>query len=57
MNAYTDSSVVLWDQNIVNGQYIIAYEINSRLDYKIQELLPKVCFKSAVSQVMVHLGI
>ena len=57
MKAYTDSSVDLWDQNIVTGEYIIAYEISSGLDYKIQELLPKVCFDSAVSQVMIHLGI
>ena len=57
MNAFTDSSVVLWDRNIVNGEYIIAYEMSSGLDYKIRELLPKVRFESAVSQVMIHLGI
>ena len=54
VRAYTDSSVDLWDRNIVNGEYIIAYEISSGLDYKIQELLPKVRFESVISQVMIH---
>ena len=46
-NAYPvklwDSSVDLWDQNIAD-QYIIAYEINSGLAPKIQNMLPKVSF-------------
>ena len=40
--AYADSRVDLWDQNVVNGEYIIAYEINPGLDRQLQNLLPKV---------------
>ena len=42
-NPYPDSTVDLWNQNIVN-EYIIAYELNSGLDYKLQDMLPEVCF-------------
>ena len=48
-NAYPDSSADLWDQNIVNGEYIIAYELNYGLDRKIQDMLPKVSFGNAFS--------
>ena len=41
-NAYPDSSADLWDQNIVNGEYIIAYELNPGLDRKIHDMLPEV---------------
>ena len=44
MKAYPDSSVDLWDKNFVNGEYIIAYELNTGLDYTLQEMLPKVRF-------------
>ena len=47
-NAYPDSEVDLWDQNLVNGEYVIAYEINPGLDSKLQNLLPKVYFLSKV---------
>ena len=42
--AFPDSrpGVDLWDQNLVNGEYVIAYEINPGLDYKLQNMLPKV---------------
>ena len=40
--AYPDSRVDLWDQNVVNGEYVIAYEINPGLDHKVQNMLPKV---------------
>ena len=40
--AYAHSGVDLWDQNVVNGKYIIAYEINHGLDRQVQNLLPKV---------------
>ena len=40
--AYAHSGVDLWDQNVVNGEYIIAYEINLGLDRKLQNMLPKV---------------
>ena len=48
-NAYPDTSVDLWDKNIVNGEYIIAYELNYGLDRKIQDMLPKVSFGNAFS--------
>ena len=40
-NAYADSTAYLWDQNIIN-EYVIAYELNSGLDYTLQDMLPKV---------------
>ena len=43
-NAYPDSSVDLWDQNIIN-EYVVAYELNSGLDNTIKHMLPKVCFE------------
>ena len=43
-NAYPDSKVDLWDQNVVNGEFVIAYEINPGLDHKLQNMLPKVYF-------------
>ena len=42
LNAYPESGVDLWDQNVVNGEYVIAYEINPWLDHKLQSLLPQV---------------
>ena len=44
--AYADSRVDLWDQNVVNGEYVIAYEINPWLDHKLQSLLPQVGFQN-----------
>ena len=40
-NAYPNPTVDLWDQNI-NNEYVIAYELNSGLDYTLQNMLPKV---------------
>ena len=40
--AYPDSKVDLWDQNLVNGEYVIAYELSRGLDRKLQNMLPKV---------------
>ena len=31
LQAFPDSKVDLWDQNIVNGKYVIAYEMNPGL--------------------------
>ena len=39
--AYTNSKH-LWDQNIVNGEYIIAYEFDPYLHQKLKSMLPKV---------------
>ena len=41
-NAYPHSKVDLWDQNVVNGEFIVAYELNPGLDRKLQKMLPKV---------------
>ena len=40
--AFVDSSTELWDQNVVNGQYVISYEVNQGLDDKIKNMLPEV---------------
>ena len=39
--AYTNSKH-LWDQNIVNGEYIFAYEFDPYLHQKLKSMLPKV---------------
>ena len=40
--SYTKSSIDRWNQNFVNGKYIIAYEFNPSLHPKLQNMLPKV---------------
>ena len=40
--AYPDSQVDLWDQNLVNGEYVIAFEMNPGLGQSLQNLLPAV---------------
>ena len=40
--AYPDSQVDLWDQNFVNGEYVIAYEFKSWLHRDVQSLLPTI---------------
>ena len=40
--AYPDSQVDRWDQNFVNGEYVIAYEFKPGLHRDVQSLLPKV---------------
>ena len=49
-NAYLDSEVDLWDQNVVNGEFVIAYEINLGLDHKLQNMLPEVKFQSKIGE-------
>jgi len=44
LKAYPDSKVDLWDQNLLNGEYVIAYEFSPGLDRKLQKMLPKVSF-------------
>ena len=53
--AYADSRVDLWDQNVVNGEYIIAYEINIGLDRQLQNLLPKVRLQKLMQNRAEHL--
>ena len=43
--AFPDSTVQLWDQNPVNGEYVIAYEMDPGLHWKLKTMLPKVCFR------------
>ena len=40
--AYTKSNIDRWNQNFVNGEYIIAYEFDPGLHPKLQDMLPKV---------------
>ena len=40
--AYSKSNLDLWDQNFVNGEYVIAYEFNPSLDQAVQSALPEV---------------
>ena len=40
--AYPKSNVDLWDQNVVNGEFVIAYELGPGLDDKLQNMLPEV---------------
>ena len=42
--AYTNSKADLWNQTFVNGEYIIAYELNPYLHQKLKSMLPKVRF-------------
>ena len=44
-HAFPDSTVQLWDQNFVSGEYIIAYEFNPGLHNKLKTMLPEVCFR------------
>ena len=43
--AYSKTNLDLWDQNFVNGEYIIAFELNPNLHHKIINMLPKVGLK------------
>ena len=42
--AYQSTEAKLWDQNIVNGEYVISYEIDYSLHQDVQSMLPKVYF-------------
>ena len=44
--AFQDSTVQLWNENLVNGKYVIAYELDPGLDDELKTLLPKVCFRN-----------
>ena len=41
--AYPDSTVDLWDENLVKGEYVVAFELNHGLGQSLQNLLPEVC--------------
>ena len=43
--AFIDSTIQLWNQNPVNGKYVIAYELDPGLHDKLKTKLPKVCYK------------
>ena len=42
--AYPDTKVDFWDENFVDGEYIIAYEMDPDLDPTLIKMLPKVLF-------------
>ena len=42
--AYQSTEAKLWDQNVVNGEYVISYELDYSLDQDLQNMLPKVYF-------------
>ena len=52
--AFHDSTVQLWDQNLANGKYVIAYELDPGLDDKLKALLPKVCFRHSDGSQTLH---
>ena len=49
--AYSKSNLDLWDQNFVNGEYIVAFELSPHLHDKIQSMLPKVGLKYSIKIV------
>ena len=51
VNAFSNTEMDLWDQNVVDGEFVIAYVINPGLDQKLQNMLPKVYFLSKVSML------
>ena len=42
--AYPDTKVDFWDENFVDGEYIIAYEMGPDLHPDLKGMLPKVLF-------------
>ena len=42
LRAYPSPNAYLWDQNFVNGQYVIAYAFDYGLDQNVKSMLPKV---------------
>ena len=40
--AYQSTEAKLWDQNIVNSEYVISYELDYSLHQALQNMLPKV---------------
>ena len=50
--AYPDSTVDLWDQNLVQGEYVVAFELNPGLGQSLQNLLPEVCNKADVLKII-----
>ena len=49
--AYSKSTFNLWDQNLVNGEYIIAFELNPGLHHKIRSMLPKVSSRLRLKKI------
>jgi len=43
LRAFPDAQVDFWDQDFVNGKYIISYVFDPSLHQTLQNLLPKVC--------------
>ena len=45
LRAYPSPNAYLWDQNFVNGQYVIAYAFDYGLNQNVKSMLPKVIIK------------
>ena len=43
---FVTSSGSRWDQNIINGQYIIGYSINDKLDSLSKQVIPEVLVRN-----------
>ena len=39
----------LWHENFVNGEYVIAFELNDNLHYTLQRMIPKVSLEFRVT--------
>ena len=46
VRAYPSPEAYFWDQNFVNGQYVIAYELNNALNQNVGNMLPQVYWYS-----------
>ena len=49
--AYPKSNIGLWNQTVVNEEYVIAYELSPGLDHKLQNMLPKVSSRLFLKQI------
>ena len=51
LRAYPDVKVDRWNQNFVNGKYVIEYELDPSLHQTLQKLLPKVRSLLRIKQI------
>ena len=50
--AFTNSSLDIWNQNVVNGKYIVSYEIYDGLDDLLKSMIPKERFHQRISHTV-----
>ena len=53
--AYPESRVDIWDQNFVNGEYKVPYELNPNLHPKIKSMLPQVSLRITRSYILIQI--